>query len=322
MNTSGHCAILSMNLLNWGMYGPVSPAKVKAACDVIAPNPPDVLCLSEMGPGDAIDQLVEPLARCGVRYRLARAGTPNKRGIRNVMLAREDVEVLEPSLVVPQELVIPPIELSSFTMGGMTVRISREPIAMLVRLGNKVCAIGFFHPKSKMTEDYTTGRFPESVPDQSFAGACKMISSLRNFAQCLLARQWVDRFAEHNPHRAAWGVKPEEIHHVVLGDWNANPQEEQRVALRGYPDVGLPASTLLIDHIAASSTDLAAINTIPWGGQPSSFDAILVDSRLAEAAVSRVVPIDVVDLYGLPWAEREVVENGVFDHRPVGLYWR
>jgi hypothetical protein len=312
---------MSFNLLNWGMYGAVGSTKVERACDIIGPNPPAVLCLSEMGPEDAVEQLTRPLAEQGVHYRPVASGQPNKRGIRNCMLALDHVEVLDPRLVVPQELELPPISLTSFTMGGMKVRISREPIAALVRIHGTVMAIGFFHPKSKMPEDYRTGKQPTEVPDQSFIGACKMISSLRNFAQCLLARQWVDRFWTYNPLRSEWGVTADDVRFVVLGDWNANPQEEQRVALRGYSDVGLPASTLLIDHIAASSTDLATLNTIPWGGAPSSFDAILVDPRLAQRACSRIVDIEVRDLFGLPWEEREQVENHVFDHRPVALYW-
>lgn len=309
-----------MNLLNWGMYGPVSPAKVKRVTDVVAASRPMVLCLSEVGPNDALAQLTGPLAEQGLEYVPASVGTPNKRGIRNAILVLRGVEVLEPKLVMPTELVLPPIELENFQMGGMRLRLSREPLALLVRAHGTVFAIGFFHPKSKYLEDFQTGQSVGQAPNQTYLGLCKMMSSLRNFGQCLLAREFVDRFFELNPVRAPWAIAPADVRFVLVGDWNANPREEQRLAVRGYLDGGLSADTLLFDLIGASSTDLADICTIPWGGVPNSFDAIYVDTTLRPLSEARIIPVEPVDFFDFANAERERLENEVLDHCPVGLY--
>jgi len=320
MNNGSRCVILSMNLLNWGMYGAVAEPKVRKVCDLVADSHPQLLCLSEMGPGDAIEQLTRPLAARGLHYDPVSVGTPNSRGIRNVILGRRGVEVLEAKLHVPMELALPPIQLDNFEMGGIRVRLSREPLAVLVRVQGTVLALGFFHPKSKYAEDFKTGDYPKDVPDQTYMGTCKMISSLRNFSQCLLAREFVDRFWEHNPLQSAWGITPSEVRFVLVGDWNANPQEEQRLAVRGYLEGGLSAETLLIDSIGTASTDMKDICTIPWGGTPNSFDAIYIDKRLENVSESRILSVDPVDFFGCPEAERERLENQVLDHCPVGLY--
>ncbi|MBM3465154.1 MAG: hypothetical protein FJX76_23910 [Armatimonadetes bacterium] len=320
MSVNGRCLVLSMNLLNWGVYGAVGAEKVARVCDVVASQRPHVLCLSEIGPGDAIEQLTRPLAQAGVVYNAVSIGYPNQREIRNVVLVRDDVEVLEPQLKVPQEIEVEPIDLDTFQMGGMKLRLSREPLAVLVRVEGHVLAIGFFHPKSKFPEDIRTGKYPKDVPNQTYFGICKMISSLRNFGQCLLARKWVDCFWELNPLKPSWGIAPEALRFVLVGDWNSNPQEEQRLALRGYADAGLSTETLMRDDIGTGSTDLAAICTIPWNGWPNSFDAILVDQKLGEVTEARIFPIEVVDLFGYPDPERDKLENDVLDHRPVGLY--
>ena len=314
------CAVLSMNLLNWGMYGAVSSAKVKRVTDVIAESRPMVLCLSEVGPGDALEQLTRPLAERGLDYAPACVGTPNKRGIRNAILVLRGVDVLEPKLAMPTELTIPPIKLESFEMGGMRLRLSREPLALLVRAHGLVLAIGFFHPKSKYLEDFQTGQSVEAAANQTYLGLCKMMSSVRNFGQCLLAREFVDRFFDLNPLRDAWGVAAADVRFVLVGDWNANPQEEQRLAVRGYVDAGLSSDTLLHDLIAGMSTDMADLCTIPWGGTPNSFDAIYVDAALRPHSEARIIPVDPVDFFDHPHDERERLENEVLDHCPVGLY--
>lgn len=311
-----------MNLLNWGMYGPVSPAKVKRVTDVVAESRPMVLCLSEVGPGDAIEQLTGPLAERGLEYVPASVGTPNKRGIRNAILVLRDVDVLESKLAMPAELTVPPIALESFHMGGIRLRLSREPLAVLVRAQGTVLAIGFFHPKSKYLEDYQTGQSVGAAPNQTYLGLCKMMSSLRNFGQCLLAREFVDRFFEYNPLRSHWGVTQSEVRFVLVGDWNANPLEEQRLAVRGHVDGGLSADTLMFDLIGGASTDLADICTIPWGGVPNSFDAIYVDTTLRPLSEARIIPVEPVDFFGIPDDERTRLENEVLDHCPVGLYLR
>jgi hypothetical protein len=320
MNNGTRCLVLSMNLLNWGMYGKVAPAKVEKVCAVIAQSRPQILCLSEVGPDDAVEQLTAPLAAAGLDYFPVSVGQPNTRGIRNAILGLRGVEVLEPRLAVPMELTLPDIRLESFEMGGMKLRLSREPLAVLVRIEGKVLAIGFFHPKSKYPEDYRTGKMVEQVPNQTFLGVCKMVSSLRNFGQCLLAREFVDRFAELNPLKPGWGVEPGEVRFVLVGDWNANPQEEQRQAVRGYLDGGMSPDTLLIDCIGTASTDMRDICTIPWNGNPNSFDAIYIDRRLELLSEARIIPVDPVDFSSYPDPEREKLENEVLDHCPVGLY--
>lgn len=313
---------MTMNLLNWGMYGPVAPPKVRRVTEVIVEARPQVLCLSEVGPDDAVAQLLAPLEAHGLAYETLSVGRPNKRGIRNVIMAARGVEVLEPKLAMPLELTVPPISLESFQMGGMRLRLSREPLAVLVRVQGRVLAIGFFHPKSKYLEDFRTGDGVSDAPDQTYLGLCKMISSLRNFGQCMLAREFVDRFFHHNPWREGWGCAPEEVRFVLVGDWNANPQEEQRLALRGYAEGGLAADTLMHDLVGSASTDLADICTIPWGGSPNSFDAIYVDATLRAVAEARIVPVDPVDFHDFSYDERERLENEVLDHCPVGLYLR
>lgn len=320
MSTTPTCLVLSMNLLNWGMYGPVAPAKVRAVVDVVRASRPLVLCLSEVGPDDAVAQLTGPLSEQGLIYEVASVGTSNKRGIRNAILTLRGVEVLEPKLAMPLELTIPPIDLESFQMGGMRLRLSREPLGVLVRAHGLVVAVGFFHPKSKYLEDFRNGDGVSQAPHQTFLGLCKMMSSLRNFGQCMLAREFVDRFSELNPTKAEWGVSEGDIRFVLAGDWNANPQEEQRQALGGYVDGGLTAETLLHDVIGGLSTDLDQVCTIRWAGNPSSFDAIYVDARTREHTFARIVPVDLVDLFGLPPEERDRVENETLDHCPVGLF--
>ncbi len=320
MNNGSTCAVLSMNLLNWGMYGPVAPVKVEKVCNVILQHAPALLCLSEVGPGDALPWLVDPLASRGLVYETLSVGKPNARGIRNAILRRPEVEVLSSRLNVPTEFTLPAITLENFEMGEMRLRLSREPLAVLVRIGGHVLAVGFFHPKSKYPEDYRTGRYPQTAKDQTFLGTCKMISSLRNFGQCLLAREFVDRFTTHNPTDEAWNCSPKDIHFALVGDWNANPQEEQRAALRGFPEAGLLADTLLADPIGTSSTDMRDICTIPWGGMWNSFDAIYVDHRLAAISDARIIPVDALDLAGLSSEDRDRVENESLDHCPVGLF--
>lgn len=335
MNNGTGCIVLSMNLLNWGIYGPVAESKVYNVCRLVAESRPQLLCLSEIGPGDAIEQLTRPLQDRGLDYFALSVGKPNKRGIRNAVLATRGIEVLEARLNVPMELTLPRISLENFELGEMRLRLSREPLAVLVRVHTPdtdfntpetrksfTLAVGFFHPKSKLPEDFVTGEYPKEARDQTYMGICKMISSLRNFGQCLLAREFVDRFWELNPLRPEWDVKPDDVRFVLVGDWNANPQEEQRLALRGYLDGGLPSDTLLVDSIGSASTDMADICTIPWGGKPNSFDAIYVDKRLESVSESRILPVDAVDFFGLPDQERERLENQVLDHRPVGLYLR
>jgi hypothetical protein len=314
------CIILSFNLLNWGVYGAVGSAKIERVKKVIVENAPDIMCLSEVGPNDAIEQLTGPLGDAGLHYRPIAVGYPNSREIRNVILGKDSVEIIEPRLHVPVELNIPPIDLENFTMGGATLKLSREPLAALVRVRDYVLAIGFFHPKSKFPEDIATGKYPENIPNQTYFGMCKMISSLRNFGQCLLAREWVDRFWEYNPMQPQWKITTGDVHFALVGDWNANPQEEQRIALQGYPDAGLSPDTLLIDGIGSASTDMADICTIPWNGVPNSFDAILVDSKLGQKTEARIIAVDTVDLFGYEQKERDQLENDVLDHRPVGLF--
>ena len=320
MTENGQCLVLSMNLLNWGMYGAVSPAKVRLVCDCLADTRPDLLCLSEVGPNDALEQLTGPLQERGLRYVPVSVGEPNKRGIRNAVLGREGLEVVAARLRVPRELVIAPLKFDNFELGGMRLSLSREPLAVLVRTCGMTLAVGFFHPKSKLPEDPVTGKSPESVRDQAEYGLCKLMSSMQNFGQCLLAREWVDRFWEHNPPGEDWNTAPGDVRFVLVGDWNANPQEEQRRALQGYPEAGLPRQTLLVDALARSTTDVAEICTIPWGGFPSSFDAILVDHVLEPLTSMRILQVNPVDFYGLPDAEREKLENEVLDHCPVGLF--
>lgn len=320
MNKGPRCVILSMNLLNWGMYGPVSEVKITKVTDLLERERPRVLCLAEVGRGDALAQLLRPLAARGLDYVVVSEGTPNSRGIGNAILALRDVEVIAPKLQVPMEFSLPQIKLESFEMGGMRLRLSREPLAVMVRVEGRVLAIGFFHPKSKYPEDFKTGDYPRDVRDQTYMGMCKMISSLRNFGQCLLAREFVDRFWEHNPMREEWGIGTSDPRFVLVGDWNANPQEEQRMALRGFLEAGLTADSLLVDPIGTSSTDMRDICTIPWGGFPNSFDAIYVDHRLEPHSEARILPVEPVDFFGMPNAEREHLENQVLDHCPVGLY--
>lgn len=326
MNNGVPCVILSMNLLNWGMYGAVAEPKVRQVCGLIADNRPRLLCLSEVGPNDALEQLTRPLAALGLDYHAVSVGTPNSRGIRNAVLALRDVEVLDPNLRVPLELTLPAIQLENFEMGPLRLKLSRQPIAVLVRIptsdnpAGTVLAVGFFHPKSKFPEDYKTGNYPTDVPDQTYLGVCKMISSLRNFGQCLLAREFVDRFWTHNALKSEWRIAESDVRFVLVGDWNANPQEEQRHALRGYLEGGLSPQSLLMDSIGTASTDMKDICTIAWDGVPNSFDAIYIDRRLEGKAETRILHVEAADLFGYPDAEREHLENEVLDHRPVGLY--
>ena len=320
MTANGRCLVLSMNLLNWGMYGAVSEAKVRLVCDCLAEARPELLCLSEVGPHDALEQLTVPLRARGLHYAPVAVGEPNKRGIRNAILGREGLEVIEARLRVPRELVIPTVKFDHFEMGGIRLSLSREPLAVLVRTCGLTLAVGFFHPKSKLPEDPVTGKSPESVRNQTEYGVCKLMSSLQNFGQCLLAREWVDRFWELNPPAPHWNAAEGDVRFVLVGDWNANPQEEQRRALQGYAEAGLPPETLLVDSLARSTTDVAQICTIPWGGAPSSFDAILVDHALEPLARTRILAVDPVDFYDVPFEERERLENEVLDHCPVGLF--